>query len=344
MIVGPPVVSNPPHAAQRRVTRRVLLSASAALLAGCAAMPRVAAERGHPPTLDGAFVMSDGVALPMRAWLPAGEPNAVVLALHGFNDSRDAFELSAPDFAAIGIAFYAPDQRGFGEAAVRGVWAGADQMAADAQAMAELLVRLHPGSKLFLLGESMGGAVLMRLAATRQVAGVAGYVMASPAVWGREQMDLFLRTGLWVVSHAAPGYSVRDGGPVTVRASDNIAALRRLSRDPLTLHDTRLRTLRGLVDLMDDALAAAPAFTAPGLFLYGGHDELVPKPAMRAAWRMLGRHRRVRLAYYPNSYHLLLRDHGRAAPINDILGWMRDPAGMLLSGADRRAADWMAHA
>ncbi len=340
MIVGPRVVSNPLPAA----TRRALLSVSVALLAGCTAMPPLAADRGQPPKMDGAFIMSDGVALPMRAWLPTGEPNAVLLALHGFNDSRDAFELSAPDFAAVGIAVYAPDQRGFGDGPVRGVWAGADQMAADAQAMAELLARRHPGRKLFLLGESMGGAVLMRLAATRQVTGIAGYIMASPAVWGRDQMNLFLRTGLWVVSHAAPDYSVRDGGPVTVRASDNIAALRRLSRDPLTLHDTRLGTLRGLVDLMDDALAAAPAFAAPGLFLYGAHDELVPKPAMRAAWRGLERHRQVRLAYYPNGYHLLLRDHGRAAPIDDILGWMRDPEGALLSGADRRAAAWMAHA
>ena len=60
------------------------------------------------------FVMPDGTRLPYREWLPAGPPTAVVLALHGMNDSRDAWEYPGPDFAAGGIAVFAPDQRGFG--------------------------------------------------------------------------------------------------------------------------------------------------------------------------------------------------------------------------------------
>ncbi len=95
---------------------------------------------------------------------PRAAPKAVVLALHGFNDSRDAWEIPAPDFAAAGIALYAPDQRGFGEAPGRGLWAGADAMADDAAEMARLLRRRYSGAKLYLMGESMGGAVLMRLA------------------------------------------------------------------------------------------------------------------------------------------------------------------------------------
>src|SRR3954464_9915347 len=71
----------------------------------------------EPLTLSGeperSFVMADGARLPYRSWLPAGPVHSVVLALHGFNDSRDAWELPAPSFAAAGIAFYAPDQRGF---------------------------------------------------------------------------------------------------------------------------------------------------------------------------------------------------------------------------------------
>ena len=36
--------------------------------------------------------MPDGMRLPYRDWLPKGKPVAVVLALHGMNDSRDAWE------------------------------------------------------------------------------------------------------------------------------------------------------------------------------------------------------------------------------------------------------------
>ena len=75
--------------------------------------------------VDGVFVMPDGARLPYRAWLPDGEPSAVVLALHGMNDSRDAWEIPAPDFAAAGVAVFSPDQRGFGDAPDRGHFAGA---------------------------------------------------------------------------------------------------------------------------------------------------------------------------------------------------------------------------
>ena len=98
--------------------------------------------------------------------------------------------------------------------------------------------------------------------------------------------------------------------------------------------------MRGLVDLMDAALAAAPRFRAPALFLYGGKDELIPDKATAATWRGLPEGP-VR-AFYPGGYHLLLRDHERMTPIDDILFWMRHPGMALPSGGDRAAAAWLA--
>ena len=82
-----------------------------------------------PAQTEDAFVMADGVRLPYREWLPEREPWAVVLALHGMNDSRDAWEIPAPELNAAGIAVFAPDQRGFGDTAMRwrrmpGRWRG----------------------------------------------------------------------------------------------------------------------------------------------------------------------------------------------------------------------------
>jgi alpha-beta hydrolase superfamily lysophospholipase len=212
-------------------------------------------------------------------------------------------------------------------------------MVADAAEMARQVASRHPGTRLVLLGESMGGAVLMCLARSGLGPPGARYVLVAPAVWGRATMNIFLRSGLWLVSTVLPGMAV-SGAPVRVMASDNRDALIRLSRDPLTIHDTRFDALRGLVDLMDAALAAAAGFSAQGLFLYGGRDELVPKGAMAAMWRTLPRGG-AREAFYPDAYHLLLRDLGRAAALADIVAWVRDSAAPLPSGADRAAAAWL---
>jgi alpha-beta hydrolase superfamily lysophospholipase len=282
-----------------------------------------------------AFVMPDGARLPYRAWLPAGEPVAVVLALHGFNDSRDAWELPAPDFVAAGIAIYAPDQRGFGAAPGRGLWPGGDAMVDDASAMVGLLRTRYPDRRLFVMGESMGGAVAMLLA-TRHNPQVDGYVLSAPAVWGRARMNFAMQGGLWLMANLLPGLTV-GRSPVPITPSDNRAALLRLSTDPLTIHDTRFDTLRGLVDLMDAALACAPLFNVPGLFLYGGHDDLVPPRATAAMWRQLPQGP-IR-TFYPNGYHLLLRDLHRAIPIGDIIVWITLGARPMAS--ESAAANWL---
>src|ERR1700733_8221131 len=226
------------------------------LLSSCAVPRPPRLDRvGAAPDTSGYFHMTDGTRLPYRVWMPDGAPRAVVLALHGMNDSRDAWESPAPDLAQAGIAVFSPDQRGFGTTPDRGLWAGGHEMAADARQMAVELRARYPHTRLILMGESMGAAVLMVLAAEPQPPPVDGYVLIAPAVWGRAEMNVFLRAGLWLLSNTMPGMTVSGGGGlVHVSASDNYAAIRRLSDDPLTIHDTRWDTIRGLVNLMDEAL------------------------------------------------------------------------------------------
>ncbi len=316
--------------------RTLVLLLTAALLFGCSAQSgRPGPAHVEPAMSPDAFVMADGARLPFRSWMPRDEPWAVVLALHGMNDSRDAWEYPAPDFADRGVAVFAPDQRGFGGSETRGYWAGADGMVSDARDMATLLRARYPGARLILMGESMGAAVLMSLATRAGPPPVDGYVLLAPAVWGRARMNLFLRGLLWVASNTVPGMRLTGGGIVKVTASDNREALRRLSTNPLTIHGTRVDAIKGLVDLMDEALGASARFNARSLFVYGGKDELIPKQATVATWRALP-DGPVR-AYYDDGYHLMLRDLGRATPIADIVDWIARPDAPLASGADRAA-------
>jgi alpha-beta hydrolase superfamily lysophospholipase len=321
------------------------LLVAALVLSGCVApvapgtFAQGALVPGKTAVTTGWFDMPDSTPLPYRAWLPDGPPRAVVLALHGMNDSRDAWEYPAPAFVNAGIAIFAPDQRGFGAAADRSWWAGQRQMVSDARHMADTLHARYPHTRLIMMGESMGAAVLMVLAAQPHPPPVSGYVLISPAVWDRNEMNWFLRTGLWFFSHAVPGMTVTGGGFVHVEASDNREAIRELSDDPLTLLATRWIAVRGLVNLMGDAVADAPDFRGRALFLYGGHDELIPKRANALVWRELPAD--VRRAYYPAGYHLMLRDHERITPTEDILSWIMRPNDPLPSGADRAAAAWL---
>lgn len=321
-----------------------LLTLLLPLLAACAT-PTVAppgplaAEGGTEPSLAAkSFAARDGLRLPLRTWLPEETPRAVFLALHGFNDYSKAFEAPGEAFAEHGIAVYAFDQRGFGEAPNRGLWPGVETMGRDVADLAGLLRKRHPGVPLYLLGESMGGALIMAIAGGPEAPSFDGLILSSPAVWARETMPFHQRALLWIGERLIP-WAKFTGRGLGYQASDNIEALRANGRDPLFIKETRVSAMGGLVDLMSEALEAGPRFRRRALVLYGEKDEIIPRPPTLRLWRSLpgaadGRQRR---ALYPKGWHMLLRDLEAEIVLADILAWIGDAEAPLPSAADRSA-------
>ncbi len=265
----------------------------------------------------------------------------MILALHGFNDYSNAFAAAGAAWAKDGIATYAYDQRGFGGAPGRGLWPGRAALAADAATACGILRRLYPGVPLYLLGESMGGAVAV-VAMTGEsgtpIPDVDGVILTAPAVWGRATMDLAPKTALWIGVRLMPGLTL-SGRSLHILASDNIPMLRALGHDPLVIKETRVDTIWGLVNLMDAALDSAPALRVPLLLMYGERDEIIPRRPIGRFVRALPHDPRYRrdFAYYRHGYHMLLRDLEGPTVIADVAGWVSAPGTPLLSGADRRA-------
>ena len=319
-----------------------LLAAALLLLALGSCTPHIAVM-GPPvatPRIDGeSLVMADGAVLPMTIWRPDGQPRAVILALHGFNDYAIGFADPAVEWVRDGIATYAYDQRGFGRASQRGLWPGTETLVADLETALALVSARHPGVPVYVLGESMGGSVIMVAGSQGRLDKAAGTILLAPAVRGRETLNVFARVGLFFFSRTVPWLAGRPAGPLPFTPSDNIAALRKLGRDPLVIKDTRVDAFWGLMNLMDDALAASYRFDSRTMILVGKHDDLIPDDPMEL---MLGRlppapAERRKVAIYPQGYHLLLRDLKADIPIRDIAHWTRQPAAPLPSGNERRA-------
>jgi acylglycerol lipase len=312
-----------------------LLCLSLVGLAACST-PQVQEGASCPrtPVLSGATaVMEDGVALPVELWRPEGAVSAVVLALHGFDDYRHAFADLGAFLAGHGIVTCAFDQRGFGSTAQRGIWAGTERMVADASVMADLVRAQYPNVPMFLLGESMGGAVLMTMMARPGRPDCDGMILVAPAVWGRVGMNPALRALLWLGAHTVPALKL-TGKTLDVTPSDNKEMLRALGEDPLVIKKTRVDALYGLADLMSRALASAPDLTVPVLLLYGERDEVIPKRPVCMILEGLSeaQERLWRIGLYPEGYHMLTRDLQAEVVLRDIASWIVDSAAPLPSG------------
>lgn len=289
-----------------------------------------------PRIEDGAFIVHDGGSLPFRRWGPAaGEPAAVIVALHGMNDHSAAFRLAGPWWAERGIVTYAYDQRGFGAAPGRGLWAGETLMVEDLRSVVALVRARYPTARIAVAGESMGGAVAISAFASDRPPGADQLVLLAPAVWGWSSQSLLNRASLWAAARLLgeravepPDWAVRD-----IRATDNLVDLIANGRDPRFLRSTRFDTLSGLVDLMESASVKLGRVRAPTLLMYGAHDQIIPPRPMRRALQRAGDPASLRTAWYPDGWHLLNRDLQAELVFRDIETVLRDPAATLPSGA-----------
>lgn len=280
----------------------VALAACLAALAGCA-------EGGSPPaaappaeeTIRGAET-----DLPLARWAPE-DAQAVVVALHGYGDHAvSTYAKAAERWAQRGIEVFAYDQRGFGRNPSNRRWPGDEALIADLEAVTREVRAMHPELPLFVVGHSMGGGVALAAAGEGRIPEADGVVLLAPAVWGGDQLNVFLRASAWTAATLAPDMRWENGSVVTIRPTDNVELLRSLADDPLRFSNPSGREFMGLIRITDRAVAAAPNDHLPTLVVMGAHDEVIPEEAVRAAYEALPGPKEF--AYVDTGWHMLLRD------------------------------------
>jgi acylglycerol lipase len=214
---------------------------------------------------------------------------------------------------------------------VIGIWAGQQNLVSDLRQFVEAVTKRHRGRPLYIMGESMGGAVAVAALSDPTFPRPQGLILVAPALWGGDTMPLLYRGSLWLMAHTMP-FDELTGKHLKIQASDNLPMLRRLQRDPLILKTSRVDSVYGLVDLMDAAHDRVPELSVPVLLLYGAKDEVIPKEPIESALKRFSHP--VVYAYYPDGYHMLLRDIEGRRVMDDILSWMKSPAARLPSGMD----------
>ncbi len=272
-----------------------------------------------PSLSQNIFIAADGEKLPVRSWLPKHKPKAIVVALHGFNDYSNGFVSAGTYFKKRGIATYAYDQRGFGETAQVGVWGGEGNLKRDAIAFVQMIHKQYPKTPIFLMGESMGGAVTILASAEDEMPPLAGIILISPAVWGGESMPVVNRSLLWTFAHIIPNTKM-TGKDLKIKPTNNIPMLRRLSLDPLVIKATRVDAVYGISNLMDSAYAQVEHVKPPILLLYGGQDQVIPPKPIESVVRRLPKPFDV--GFYDEGYHMLTRDIGGESVLADIADWI----------------------
>ena len=319
--------------------KRCLATTGIALLTACSApasqtiapvLPDKIVHAFAPPATPTVFKLPNGQALAARVW-SSPQPRHIVLGVHGFNDYSKAFEPLAHHLVTeLQATVYAYDQRGFGGNPQPGIWPGSDTLLTDLRGIAAQLRERHPGLPLTVVGESMGGAVV--LVAASEAPGLAAdqLILKAPAVWGASSMPWYQRLSLYTMNLLAPEmvFTGRGLPSLGIRPTDDIEVSRDFGRDPLFIKATRVGSLAGVTELMGRAQSQTALPPQRTLVRYGLRDRIIP-PQPVCDWlthlnTAVPQPGTTDVVVYPEGWHLLTRQLRTREPLQDMANWLQN--------------------
>jgi alpha-beta hydrolase superfamily lysophospholipase len=322
-----------------------LLCGLSALLALCCltACSSLRPSAARPELRAKDWVSYDGKVMPYTTWkAAAGNPRAVVIAVHGLSGAASDFWLLGDRLAKAGSVVYAYELRGQGHdpvVAARGDIKRASEWLRDLEVFHLLVRRRHPGVPIVWYGESLGSLVCLHTAANRlnDRRDPAGIVLASPAAGLRMTVSDFQRWMIETTAALAPKARVSLGelAGVDEKQIQVTNETTHGAQMQVTEHHIKEFTIRLLVEIgrmIDENPAAAKRLRMPVLFLATPNDVLASADQVQGLFAQV-RSPSKKLLWYTRSYHLLLHDVQREEVVRDLMRWLDTRVGKGESGS-----------
>jgi alpha-beta hydrolase superfamily lysophospholipase len=265
------------------------------------------------------FEVAGGVRLFCRHARPLGTPRALLVALHGLGDHSGLYPMVPDAFLPLGIEIFAPDLRGNGRSP--GQRAYLESWSELREDLRRLIIRIraeHPTIPLFLLGNSMGGLVVLDYV-LHHPEGVRGVIAVSTPLGDLGVPRPLMALGR-MLSRWWPRFSLNTGMDLSGLAR-NPEVAEGVLRDPLFHRKGTARLSTEVTAAIERVQDGAPGFPVPILVLHGSADRMVPPDGSRRFVEASGQPDR-RLIEYPEAYHALLADLGGDQVLRDIAEWM----------------------
>jgi alpha-beta hydrolase superfamily lysophospholipase len=260
-----------------------------------------------------------GARLYCRRCPARGAPRAVAISLHGLGDHSGLYPMVSEALGARGIAVYAPDLRGNGRSpGQRGhIEAWAD-LRVDLRSLVRRTRAEIPAAPLFLVGNSLGGLVVLDFAA-HHADELRGVVALAPPLGALGVPAPLLALGR-VLSRVWPRFSLETGMDLSGLSRDPSVVAQVLA-DPLFHRRGTARLSTEVTATIAHVQRAAAGFPVPLLVVHGGADRMVPPEGSRRFVAQVGQSDK-QLIEIPGAYHALLADHDVERVLATIGDWI----------------------
>lgn len=247
--------------------------------------------------------------LPTLTWIdPDVDPKAIILCVHGLGLHNDSYEAFGKTMSKLGYLVYAVDVPGFGsfKAAEGRERIDFDYCLRGIEQTLHFIHKVNPKMPIFILGESMGGAIALRFTSQHPDL-IAGLVSSVPSGDRFKQGKETLRVGLKLLT--APNKEFDIGSSVISRATSKDDLKERWEKDPLNRMQLTPKELVRFQDFMNDNHESAKSITnTPVLFVQGCKDTLVrPEGTMQLYNQISSQDRELELIH--DGEHLIFEEN-----------------------------------
>ena len=260
---------------------------------------------------------------PGRVWLnPSKELRGLVIAIHGLSLDHSSFDAFAKKIADSGYETIAFDVRGFGtyRQALGAERIDFDSVMRDLQLVVGAIREDNPGVPLFILGESMGGAIALQFAAQNPEL-IDGLVASVPAGKRFNESHNALKVALHFLEDKDKPFDI--GSDVIRQATNNPKLRRAWAGDPKTRKDLSARELIAFQSMTNRNLRFAKMIDKTPVIIYQGvGDSLVKPEASYDLFRSIKCNDKS-FVMVGNAEHLIFEE-GCFTPavIKGLIGWM----------------------
>jgi len=267
------------------------------------------------------LAMADGCKLFLRSW--KAESRDVLLLVHGLGAHGGWFVDMGNELAASGLSVYAVDHRGFGrsEGPPGHVERGANYIEDLVAVLKEVRSRhAREGTRLFLLGHSMGGIFATHLAVKHGEL-LDGVIFLNPWVQDSSKVSVGMTLGVFGGGLLRSRRYWRIPGGSSVMTT-NPEAIKMLEADPYWRREFTANFLLEIFRLRLQVLKLAPRITLPALIIQAEQDKSVVFAATRKLYETLGSRDKTWKSY-PGYAHDTELEADRAQFDRDIVEWIQ---------------------
>jgi alpha-beta hydrolase superfamily lysophospholipase len=282
------------------------------------------------PERTGTLTSYDGTKIFYRHF-PADSERARVVIAHGLGEHSGRYGNVVERMLLKGISAYVPDHRGHGQSeGKRGHVLNFAQYLSDLRLSVELAGENRPeGMKLFLLGHSMGGLIVLNFAQQYPDL-IDGVVASSPALGMAIEVAGVKKALASLMSHIWPEMSMGNELAAT-KISHDQKVVSAYKSDPLVHDRVSVRFFSEILAAMETAHANASHLKVPTLLQVAGSDKLVNALSSTQFFEKLEFEDKT-LYVYEGRYHEIYNEVEdlRKAVFNDLENWLEKQLGMTI--------------